>query len=115
MGALRGVWVHVTPEKFEILILSKAILVFGEGDFFLKRSLNRLFFMPIFFCMFSHTSTQFYFIFQAVYLSFLGISFKYTLLHVLVYHKNSFENILNRCQNRDFSYPNRILVRIWDF
>lgn len=75
---------HVTPEKLEILILSKAILVFGEGDFFLKHSLNRLFLMP-FFCVFSHTSTQFYFIFQAVYLSFLGISFKYTLLRVHVY------------------------------
>ena len=72
MGASRGVWGHVTPEKFEILILSKAILVFGEGDFFLKRSLNQLFLMPIvFLCVFSHTSTH--------------ISFKYTLLCVLVY------------------------------
>ena len=50
MGASREVWGHVTLEKLEILILSKAILVLGEGDFFLKHSLNRLSLMPFFAC-----------------------------------------------------------------
>ena len=32
-------------------------------------------FIPIFICMFLHTNTRFCFIFQAVYLRFLGIGF----------------------------------------
>ena len=81
MGASRGAWGHVTPEKFEILILSKAILVFGEGDFFLKRSLNQLFLMPIVFFACFHIQVL--------------ISVLSTLCYVFlcIYHKNSFENI----------------------
>ena len=73
------------PQKnLKFFILSKAILVFGEGDLFSKHSLNRLFLMP-FFVRFHIQVLNFILKFQAVYLSFLGISFKYTLLRVLVY------------------------------
>ena len=70
------------PEKImkfwcsETLFLCSAI----SSKIFVKLS---VIFIPIFICVFSHTSTRFCFIFQTVYLRFRGISF--TLLGVLVY------------------------------
>ena len=74
-------------------------------------------FILIFICVASRTSTRFYFIFRSVSVSVSGYPFQKSILYyvfVYNYYKNSFGK-QNRCQNRDFSYPDRILVGIRDF
>ena len=77
---------------------------------FLSKMFSKLsvIFMPIFICVFSHASTRSCFIFQAVYLRFQGITWSALFKVFLGIYQH-------RCENQDFSYPDRILVGIRDF
>ena len=83
-GSLKGGLGACYPRKIRNFDTLKSYSCVWRGRFLSKTFAKSIVFNA-FFCVFSHTSTQFYFIFQAVYLSFRGISFKYTLLRVLVY------------------------------
>ena len=107
------------PQKdLKFWSFEQPFLVFWEYNFSLKCSLNRLSFLrlSVIFPWFRLQVTwlDVILIFCAVLKVFCAsVSGKYVFLYK--YRKNSFGKNHNRCQNRDFSYPDRILVGIRDF
>ena len=79
--ATKGVWKHAIRENFEILMLWNAILVFWEGDFFLKCSLNWVLFLCLFLFACFHTQVLDFVLYfrRYIYVFRVSISIKRTL------------------------------------
>ena len=84
-------------------------------------SVNGYFYAHFYLYVFAYKDSILFFCFyfrRYISVCRVSVSVKYTLLGVLnlCYPNNVFEKLYqNRCQNRDFSYPDRILVGIRDF